>query len=152
MDPTSHVGSQSSRNPLFIGVLPSKERFPEKYLGVICGVPSVLHPGGCVLAFDKKSPPIFALYWDKKPQLSFEVCEIKVMGFEFWNDCKKLSLLSLNCREEQHFGTLFWFYAIRLRVIMVELLEECIWVLQLWGFFRFLMMKIVSEIIDEEKG
>ncbi|XP_023751503.1 uncharacterized protein LOC111899861 [Lactuca sativa] len=72
VDPTSHVGSQSSRNPLFIGVLPSKERFPEKYLGVICGVPSVLHPGGCVLAFDKKSPPIFALYWDKKPQLSFE--------------------------------------------------------------------------------
>ncbi|KAL4576917.1 hypothetical protein LXL04_013018 [Taraxacum kok-saghyz] len=72
VDPTSHVGSQSSRNPLFLGVLPSKDRFPEKYVGVICGVPSVLHPGGCVLAFDKKSSPVFALYWDKKPQFSFE--------------------------------------------------------------------------------
>lgn len=72
VDPTSHAGSQSSRNPLFLGVLPSKDRFPEKYLGVICGVPSVIHPGACLLAFDKKSPPVFALYWDKKPQFSFE--------------------------------------------------------------------------------
>lgn len=72
VDPTSHAGSQSSRNPLFLGVLPSKDRFPEKYLAVILGVPSVLHPGACLLAFDKKNPPVFALYWDKKPQFSFE--------------------------------------------------------------------------------
>ncbi|KAJ9540449.1 hypothetical protein OSB04_026955 [Centaurea solstitialis] len=72
VDPTSHAGAQSSKNPLFLGVLPPKERFPEKYLGVIYGVPSVLHPGACLLAVGKQSPPIFALYWDKKPQFSFE--------------------------------------------------------------------------------
>lgn len=72
VDPSSHAGAQSSKNPLFLGVLPPKERFPEKYLGVISGVPSVLHPGACLLAVGKQSPPIFALYWDKKPQFSFE--------------------------------------------------------------------------------
>ncbi|XP_024962028.1 uncharacterized protein LOC112502359 isoform X2 [Cynara cardunculus var. scolymus] len=72
VDPTSHAGAQSSKNPLFLGVLPPKERFPEKYLAVITGVPSVLHPGACLLAVGKQSPPIFALYWDKKPQFSFE--------------------------------------------------------------------------------
>lgn len=72
IDSTSHASAQSSKNPLFLGVLPPKERFPEKYLGVISGVPSVLHPGACLLAVGKQSPPIFALYWDKKPQFSFE--------------------------------------------------------------------------------
>lgn len=75
VDPTSHAGVQSSKNPLFLGVLPPKERFPEKYLAVVSGVPSVLHPGACLLAVGKQSPPIFALYWDKKPQFSFEVCD-----------------------------------------------------------------------------
>lgn len=74
VDPTCHAGVQSSKNPLFLGLLPPKERFPEKYLAVVSGVPSVLHPGACLLAVGKQIPPIFALYWDKKPQFSFEVC------------------------------------------------------------------------------
>ncbi|MFS7956704.1 hypothetical protein Hanom_Chr07g00657631 [Helianthus anomalus] len=72
VDPTCHASVQSSKNPLFLGLLPPKERFPEKYLAVISGVPSVLHPGACLLAVGKQSPPVFALYWDKKPQFSFE--------------------------------------------------------------------------------
>ncbi|KAL3518355.1 hypothetical protein ACH5RR_020944 [Cinchona calisaya] len=72
VDPTSYAGSQSSKNPLFLGVLPPKERFPEKYIAVLSGVPSVLHPGACILAVGKQSPPIFALYWDKKPQFSLQ--------------------------------------------------------------------------------
>ncbi|XP_051142505.1 uncharacterized protein LOC127259307 [Andrographis paniculata] len=67
-DPTSYAGAQASKNPLFLGVLPPKERFPEKYVAIISGVPSVLHPGACILAVGKQGPPVFALYWDKKPQ------------------------------------------------------------------------------------
>ncbi|XP_024026345.1 transmembrane protein 209 [Morus notabilis] len=70
VDPTSYAGAHSSKNPLFLGVLPPKDRFPEKYIAVISGVPSVLHPGACVLAVGRQSPPIFALYWDKKLQFS----------------------------------------------------------------------------------
>ncbi|XP_047332481.1 uncharacterized protein LOC124936069 [Impatiens glandulifera] len=72
VDPSSYAGVQSSKNPLFLGVLPSKERFPEKYVAVICGVPSVLHPGATVLAVDKQRHPIIALYWDKKPHFSLQ--------------------------------------------------------------------------------
>nr|GMD73541.1 transmembrane protein 209 [Ipomoea batatas] len=72
VDPTAYAGSQSSKNPLFLGVLPPKERFPEKYVAVVSGVPSVLHPGACVLAVGKQSPPVFALFWDKKPQFSLQ--------------------------------------------------------------------------------
>lgn len=72
VDPTTYAGAQASKNPLFLGVLPPKERFPEKYVAVISGVPSVLHPGACILAVGKQSPPVYALYWDKKPQFSFQ--------------------------------------------------------------------------------
>ncbi|KAM7275699.1 hypothetical protein ACFE04_017565 [Oxalis oulophora] len=73
VDPTSYAGAHSSKNPLFLGVLPPKERFPEKYIAVISGVPSVLHPGACVLTVGKQSPPpIFALYWEKKIQLTLQ--------------------------------------------------------------------------------
>lgn len=72
VDPMSHAGVQSSKNPLFLGVLPPKERFPEKYLAIISGVPSVIHPGACILAVGKQTPPVFALYWDKKPQFSLQ--------------------------------------------------------------------------------
>ncbi|KAL3849418.1 hypothetical protein ACJIZ3_011300 [Penstemon smallii] len=72
MDPTTYAGAQSSKNPLFLGFLPPKERFPEKYIAILSGVPSVLHPGSCILAFGKQSPPVFALYWDKKPQFSLQ--------------------------------------------------------------------------------
>lgn len=72
VDPTASDGTQSSKNPLFLGVLPSKERFPEKYIAAVSGVPSVLHPGACILAVGKQSPPVFALYWDKKAQFSLQ--------------------------------------------------------------------------------
>ncbi|XP_052208431.1 uncharacterized protein LOC127812137 [Diospyros lotus] len=72
VDPTSYTGAQSSKNPLFLGVLPPKERFPEKYVAVISGVPSVLHPGASVLAVGRQTPPIFALYWDKKAHFSLQ--------------------------------------------------------------------------------
>nr|XP_048327040.1 transmembrane protein 209-like [Ziziphus jujuba var. spinosa] len=73
VDPTSYAGGQSSKNPLFLGVLPPKERFPEKYVAVISAVPSTLHVGACVLVVGRQSPPIFALYWDKKLQFSLQV-------------------------------------------------------------------------------
>lgn len=77
VDPTMYAGAQSSKNPLFLGVLPPKDSSPEKYLAVIAGVPSVLHPGACLLAVGKQSPPLFALYWDKKPQFSLQAsCRI----------------------------------------------------------------------------
>ncbi|KAI3461453.1 hypothetical protein Pfo_018116 [Paulownia fortunei] len=72
VDPTTYAGAQASKNPLFLGVLPPKESFPEKYIAVISGVPSVLHPGACILAVGKQCPPVFALYWDKKPQFCFQ--------------------------------------------------------------------------------
>ncbi|KAF8396620.1 hypothetical protein HHK36_018244 [Tetracentron sinense] len=72
VDPTSYASAQSCKNPLFLGFLPPKERFPEKYVAVISSVPSVLHPGACILVVGKKSPPIFALYWDKKLQFSLQ--------------------------------------------------------------------------------
>jgi hypothetical protein len=72
LDPSSYTGTQASKNPLFLGVLPPKERFPEKYIAVVSGVPSTLHPGACVLAVDKQSPPTFALYWDKKVQFTLQ--------------------------------------------------------------------------------
>lgn len=72
VDPTSYAGAQSSKNPLFLGILPLKERFPEKYVAVISGVPSAIHPGACVLVVGMQSPPSFALYWNKKLQLSLQ--------------------------------------------------------------------------------
>lgn len=72
VDPTSYACVQSSKNPLFLAILPPKERFPEKYVAVISGVPPVLHPGACVLVVGKQSPPLFALYWDKKLQFSLQ--------------------------------------------------------------------------------
>lgn len=72
LDAMSYAGAQSGKNPLFLGVLPPKERFPEKYIAVVSTVPSVLHPGACILAVGKQGPPIFALYWDKKLQFSLQ--------------------------------------------------------------------------------
>ncbi|XP_022875078.1 transmembrane protein 209 isoform X2 [Olea europaea var. sylvestris] len=72
VDPTAYAGAQSSKNPLFLGILPPKERYPEKYIAIVSGVPSVLHPGACTLSVGKQSPPVFALYWDKKPQFSLQ--------------------------------------------------------------------------------
>ncbi|XP_057449022.1 uncharacterized protein LOC130740437 [Lotus japonicus] len=71
-DAMSYTGAQSSKNPLFLGVLPPKERFPEKCIAVVSSVPSVLHPGACMLVVGKQGPPIFALYWDKKAQFSLQ--------------------------------------------------------------------------------
>ncbi|KAG9457544.1 hypothetical protein H6P81_002052 [Aristolochia fimbriata] len=72
VDSTSYASAQSSKNPLFLGILPPKERFPEKYVAIISSAPSVLHPGACVLAIGKQKPPVFALYWDKKLQFSLQ--------------------------------------------------------------------------------
>ncbi|KAL2328645.1 hypothetical protein Fmac_022072 [Flemingia macrophylla] len=72
VDAMSYAGAQSGKNPLFLGVLPPKERFPEKYIAVLSAVPSVLHPGACILAVGKQGPPIFTLYWDKKLQFSLQ--------------------------------------------------------------------------------
>lgn len=72
VDPSAYPSTQSSNNPLFIGKLPSKERFPEKYVAVLSTVPSVLHPGACILVVGKQSPPVFAIYWDKKLQFSIQ--------------------------------------------------------------------------------
>ncbi|KAM5584040.1 transmembrane protein 209 [Rosa sericea] len=71
-DSISHAGARSSKNPLFLGVLPQKESIPEKYIAVVSGVPSAFHPGGCVLVVGRKSPPVFALYLDKKLQFSLQ--------------------------------------------------------------------------------
>ncbi|KAJ3682821.1 hypothetical protein LUZ60_013048 [Juncus effusus] len=65
-------GSESNENPLFLGILPPKERFPEKYVAVIVGPPPVLHPGALVLSVGKQNPPGFCLYWDKKLQFSLQ--------------------------------------------------------------------------------
>ncbi|CAM6112603.1 unnamed protein product [Calypogeia fissa] len=72
VDPTSYPSTQSSNNSLFIASLPQKERYPEKYIAIISGAPPVLHAGATVLAIGKQSPPVFALYWDKKLQYSFQ--------------------------------------------------------------------------------
>ncbi|XP_030504795.2 uncharacterized protein LOC115719754 [Cannabis sativa] len=72
VDPSSYAGVQSSKNPLLLGILPPKESFPEKYIAVVSGVPSVLHPGACILVVGRQSPPTFALYWDKKLQFSLQ--------------------------------------------------------------------------------
>ncbi|PQM37598.1 transmembrane protein 209 [Prunus yedoensis var. nudiflora] len=72
VDPASYAEARSSKNPLFLGVLPPKERFPEKYIAVVSGVPSVLHPGASVLVVGRQSPPVLALYWDKKLQFSLQ--------------------------------------------------------------------------------
>ncbi|XP_075503785.1 uncharacterized protein LOC142541104 [Primulina tabacum] len=72
VDSTAYAGAQSSKNPLFLGLLPPKERFPDKYISIISGVPSVLHPGACILAVGKQNTPGFAVYWNKKPQFSLQ--------------------------------------------------------------------------------
>lgn len=79
VDPTSYSGAQSSKNPLFLGLLPPVEKFPEKYIAVVSGEPSVLHPGACILAIGKESTPTFALYWDKKLQFSLQVIAIQLI-------------------------------------------------------------------------
>ncbi|KAL0436881.1 UNVERIFIED_CONTAM: hypothetical protein Sradi_0396000 [Sesamum radiatum] len=84
VDPTTYAGAQASKNPLFLGVLPPKERFPEKYIAVISGIPSVQHPGACILAVGKQSPPVFALYWDKKPHFSLQVNYSQCIMLVFW--------------------------------------------------------------------
>ncbi|KAL5580258.1 hypothetical protein UlMin_012700 [Ulmus minor] len=71
-DTTSYARTLSSINPLFLADLPLMERFPEKYISVISGIPSALHPGACTLVVGKESPPIFALHWDRKLQFSLQ--------------------------------------------------------------------------------
>ncbi|XP_074270038.1 uncharacterized protein LOC141593013 [Silene latifolia] len=72
VDPAAYSGAHSSKNPLFLGVLPPKERFPEKYIAVISAVPSVIHPGATVLVIERRSPPSFVMYWEKKPHFCLQ--------------------------------------------------------------------------------
>jgi hypothetical protein len=73
VDPSSYAGAQSSKNPLFFGVLRPKERFLEKYVAIISSVPSAFHPGASILVLRRQSPPIFTLYWDKNVHFSLQV-------------------------------------------------------------------------------
>ncbi|KAL2653617.1 hypothetical protein R1flu_021745 [Riccia fluitans] len=72
LDPTSYPSTQSGNNSLFVASLPHKERYPEKYIAIISAAPSLLHAGATILAISKTTPPVFALYWDKKLQFSFQ--------------------------------------------------------------------------------
>ncbi|XP_065865584.1 uncharacterized protein [Euphorbia lathyris] len=71
VDTSAYAYGLWRENPLFVGVLP-KHRLPEKYIYVLSGVPSILHPGACVLAIGNQTLPIFSLYWDKKLQFSLQ--------------------------------------------------------------------------------
>lgn len=96
VDAMSYAGAQSGKNRLFLGVLPPKERFPVKYIAVVSTVPSVLHPGACILAVGKQGPPIFALYWDKKLQFSLQVSNACVAPtHELTSNTFELSLMLL---------------------------------------------------------
>eukprot|EP00249_Psilotum_nudum_P015702 c25477_g1_i1 orf=509-2443(-) len=72
VDPTPHLSTPSSNNPMFVASMPPKERFPEKYVAVLSTVPVLQHMGACILVVGKQSPPVFALYWDKTLQFSFQ--------------------------------------------------------------------------------
>ena len=73
VEPSSYSSSQLSKSPLFLGILPLKDRFPEKYLAIVSTVPEVIHTGASILVVGKQNPPVFALYWDKKLQFSLQV-------------------------------------------------------------------------------
>ncbi|KAK4408523.1 hypothetical protein Sango_0433300 [Sesamum angolense] len=127
VDPTTYAGSQASKNPLFLGVLPPKERFPEKYIAVISGIPSVLHPGACILAVGKQSPPVFALFWDKKPHFSLQKYEgyVSLPNMDIIFELTQYSHQEFICRsllkEEQHFGIPYCSCAIKLRSVTVAM-------------------------------
>lgn len=69
VDPSTQWGL----NPLYVAATPHKERIPEKYVAVLPHAPGYLHAGACVLCIGKQRPPVFALYWDRKLQFSFQV-------------------------------------------------------------------------------
>lgn len=73
VDPSEHPSSQWDVNPLYVAATPHKERIPDKYIAVLPHAPGYLHPGACVLCVGKQQPPVFALYWDRKLQFSFQV-------------------------------------------------------------------------------
>ncbi|KAH7314715.1 hypothetical protein KP509_21G017500 [Ceratopteris richardii] len=72
IDQTSQPSIQSANNPLFVVHLPNKERCPEKHVAILSSAPPFLHAGACVLAVGKQSPPVFALYWEKKLQFALQ--------------------------------------------------------------------------------
>ncbi|KAG0611946.1 hypothetical protein M758_7G178800 [Ceratodon purpureus] len=72
VDPYAHSSMQTGTNPLFLNALPGNERYPEKYVAVLCSAPGTIPAGACVLAVGKQVPPVFVLYWDKKQQFSLQ--------------------------------------------------------------------------------
>lgn len=73
VDPYAHLNMQTGTNPLFLNTLPGNERFSEKHVAVLSNAPGSIPGGACILAVGKQSPPVFALYWDKKLQFSLQV-------------------------------------------------------------------------------
>jgi hypothetical protein len=49
------------------------ERFSEKHVAILSSAPTALPAGACILAMGKQTPPVFALYWEKKLQFSMQV-------------------------------------------------------------------------------
>lgn len=124
VDPTSYPSTQSGNNSLFVASLPHKERYPEKYIAIISGAPSILQAGATVLAVSKTSPPIFALYWDKKLQFSFQVwsriCSRLILDIQNFSSLLFASVLGgfrltralTFYRDDLHCGMRFCFCAI----------------------------------------
>ncbi len=73
VDPFLHSSMQTGNNPLFLTMMPGVERFSEKHIAILSSAPTTLPAGACILAMGKQTPPVFALYWEKKLQFSLQV-------------------------------------------------------------------------------
>lgn len=72
VDPFLHSSMQTGNNPLFLTMMPGVERFSEKHVAILSSAPTTLPAGACILAMGKQTPPVFALYWEKKLQFSLQ--------------------------------------------------------------------------------
>jgi hypothetical protein len=73
VDPFLHSSMQTGNNPLFLTTMPGVERFSERHVAILSSAPTALPAGACILAMGKQTPPVFALYWEKKLQFSLQV-------------------------------------------------------------------------------
>eukprot|EP00850_Spirogloea_muscicola_P008360 SM000044S16007 [mRNA] locus=s44:565678:576581:+ [translate_table: standard] len=75
LDSAAHTGVQAGGTSLYIGALPAVDRLPEHFVAILSGPPvtgALAGSGACILSFSKAVPPVFALFWDKKPQFCFQ--------------------------------------------------------------------------------
>eukprot|EP00850_Spirogloea_muscicola_P012900 SM000085S23250 [mRNA] locus=s85:218235:220813:- [translate_table: standard] len=75
LDSAAHTGVQAGGTSLYIGVLPAVDRLPEHFVAILSAPPvagALASSGACILSFSKAVPPVFALFWDKKPQFCFQ--------------------------------------------------------------------------------